>query len=295
MGHPAQTPSVDLRIIIVPQRAYTNRGPLQLNLTVSGKCDSTWLHSSLQPATGGDTVIDLTDMTFVTPMGLIAIMITAENAAAAGNRVVLKRPAQHDPAIYTSRIYEASVLDAYDVTHDLPPVHRTPRDTLLELTRFDSQQTAQDFAKKVATTVIERDRSRGEALHDALSEWGDNVTRHSKASGGFAMAQEYGYPTRRLHFAVGDAGIGFRSALGAERTSDDLDAIKKALAGMSSSPDTNAGRGSGLRSISKQVIALGGSLTISSGHGHHRVGMRSLSRLRPLGFPGSILEGVVQL
>jgi len=266
-----------------------------LNITVSGACDSTRLHLSLKPSTSGETLIDLTNMSFVTPMGLIAVMITAEHSASRGQKVTLRRPLQRDPSVYTSRIYKESILDAYDVTHDLPPVNRRPRETLLEFTRFDSRQTAQDFAKRVGAMVIKKDRERGEALHDALSEWGDNVTRHAEVSGGFAMAQEYASPTRRLHFAVGDAGIGFRSALGISRTSNDLDAIRKALAGMSSRSDTSAGRGDGLRGIKEQVIALGGSLTISSGRGHHRVGSHAFSHLRNLGFPGSVLEGVVQL
>jgi hypothetical protein len=206
-----------------------------------------------------ETVIDLRDMTFVTPMGLIAIMITAENAATAGNRVVLRRPIQHNAAVYTSRIYEASILDAYDVTHDLPAVSRTPRKTLLEFTRFNSPETAQSFARRVGAAVAERDPLRAAALHDALSEWGDNVLQHSGVTGGFAMAQEYATPTRRLHFAVGDAGMGFHAALGPTRTTNDLDAIKGALGGMSSRPDAGTrgeiGGGAGLAGIQEQVIA----------------------------------------
>ena len=147
--------------------------------------------------------------------------------------------------------------------------HHEASDRLCELRRFDSN----DDAVELVNLVLQRCQAAGyrydaeEALTLSIWELADNCLAHAKIGHGFLAAQVLPLPTRSLHFAVADGGIGIRNSLAGtpHQQHDDQSAIGAAVSPRVTSIHDKV-RGVGLPNLLKWVTAIGGVLTIRSGH-----------------------------
>lgn len=208
--------------------------------------------------------IDLSPVTFATPGGVVALATFVDSAVAVGHTVSgVTAPTDTSAANYLSRAHVGRLLDARQISHDLPAVReRELGARLVELRSFSGHLEIQALAAAAFDFAEQAQRDAGSPLHDAICELGDNVATHSGWPHGYAVAQ-YFPATRDFEFAVGDAGKGFLASLADQGATTHESAHKLALTpGVSGAGD---GRGVGLSSISIQLAALGGSLTLVSG------------------------------
>ncbi|HVF05000.1 MAG TPA: STAS domain-containing protein [Frankiaceae bacterium] len=177
------------------------------DVVVRGTCDSGFLDAFRKRQVPWQLSIDLSGMTFCDPLGLVALAAFAEAAARAGERLVVRRPADPAVANYVARMRLGNVLGSLGAEHDLPWVHEHEvGDALLELTSFDGARGAGALARHVHGVVEPLDLAAANALHDGICEAGQNVAHHSQRDRGFVAAQRYS--GGRLQFAVGDSGVG---------------------------------------------------------------------------------------
>jgi len=115
------------------------------------------------------------------------------------------------------------------------------------------------------------------AVHYPLAEFIDNIFEHSRSDRGYIFAQYY--PTKNyLDMCVVDRGRGFAKTYKEERNYDldDIKAMKHALRGVSTKPESM--RGKGIKTSRKVVCnALKGEIMLVSGsaafHGRHEEGI----------------------
>lgn len=178
--------------------------------------------------------------------------------------MVLRAPRRTEVARYLSRMHVGSVLEALGVEHDLPAVRERDRgDSLVELTRFEGSRGAGQLARLVHGSVEPLDLAAAAALHDGVSEAGENVVRHAHRRRGFVAAQKW-YGGAQLHFAVGDSGVGVRRTLSPFGARTDAGALEMALRrGVTETPGDSGGVG--LSDVLAHVSSLGGSLHLVSG------------------------------
>lgn len=265
------------------------------DIEVRGKCGRGDFHRHLRPqARPRRTALNLRGMTFCDPMGLVGVAAIAERALRSGERVVVQAPRRLDVARYLARMRLGSVLAAMGAEHDLPDVRERDRqESLLELTRFEGARGAGELAAMIYSTVEPFDIASAAALHDGVSEAGENVVRHAQRRQGFVAAQKW-YGGRQLHFAVGDSGVGVGQTLRAFGALDDEQALRLALKrGVTRTPDRSGGVG--LSEILRHMSSLGGSLHILSGQAAVTArSNRTYVQRGGIAFQGTLLCGMAQ-
>lgn len=264
------------------------------DLTVRGTCGSPGflrhLHDRAQP---WERRLDLRQMRFCEPLGLVALTAFAEGALLAGERVVVRGPTEPSIARYLSRMRLGAVLAGLGVEHDLPVVdeHDTG-ERLFELAAFDGARGAGALAELVHRAVEQEDLEAAGALYDGLCETGQNVAHHSGRTRGFLAAQRT-HGGSRLLFAVADSGRGVLATLREQGATDDAQALALALtSGASGTADRS--RGVGLAEVLAQVSSRGGSLHLLSGRSSVTAhGGRRWWSHAERGFPGTVVQGQV--
>lgn len=269
-----------------------------MDLRVSGKCNSSQLHASLQPGSDDRFAIDLTRMEFGSPAILAAVAAHAERGVRGGFQVEFSKPNSGSVSSYLSRMRLGDRLTELGVEHGLADVrsHDT-QDRLLELSQF-----SRDSVESIATHVFEKFKRRNRAaavvLFESISEFGQNVIDHSRRSTGFALAQDLRHApsnTKRVWFAVSDSGRGFAQSLRHLGATTSLHALEMAVqGGHSSLPES--GRGWALSRLAQQVVQMGGGFNMLSGDGTLMMDAR---RRYPRSFPrpmyGSLIEAWIPL
>lgn len=172
---------------------------------------------------------------------------------------------------------------------------RQLRYQLLELTHFDGSRGAGALAALVHGALEDEDLEAANALHEGLSETGQNVAQHTALGRGFVAAQRT-YGGRRLLFAVGDSGAGMLETLRVRGAKTDQDALRLALTRGVSSREAR-GRGAGLPDVVDHLRSLGGNLHIVSGAASVTAsGHTSAARTwdsGPLSWGGTVLQGTL--
>jgi len=263
------------------------------DLVVSGSCGEHFL-AHLQPQSVSWAVtIDLSQMTFCQPAGLVGLAAFAQHAVRHGHRCRVLSPDSADVARYLSRMHVGEILDSLGVENTLMPVREHMLgDALLELRFFEGARGADNLAQLIYRTVEPAFGSVSAAvLHNGVAEAGQNVAQHSGQMQGFLAAQRT-HQGRRLWFAVSDSGVGLRERLAAQGAGDDEHGIRLALkAGVSSIDDP--GRGNGLSDMRQQLSSLGGYLQVVSGKANAVAGRQLRMRTGTRPFPGTIVQGEI--
>ncbi|MEW6601083.1 MAG: ATP-binding protein [Nitrospirota bacterium] len=224
--------------------------------------------------------IDLRDITFIDPFGMVGILEAGRYLAAEGIKKKLLLPGSEDVLRYLERMdffrYAGSY---YDIPSGPPELHdkflrSAQSDVLLEITPIEKSDDIHFIVGKVrkrAHAILEKHLHYNEraiaGFIVALSEVCQNIIEHSENTG-FVGIQKYRFQKREknvVKIAVMDLGIGFRESL-SERfdAANDLDAIEKALV-HGFSRHREEGRGHGLAAVRRFISRWNGKITIRSG------------------------------
>lgn len=234
----------------------------------------------LQAIYGGLQEIDLQDVTFIDPYGMVGLLETGELLKSIGIQKTLYLPKSEDVIKYLERMNFFRFINNYfTLVPPRPPISerylRSPHsDVLLEITPIEKSDDIHFIVGKVkdrAHAILEKHLHYDERAINgfivALSETCQNIIEHSENKG-FVGIQKYHFQNLNknvVKIAVMDLGIGFRMSL-SERFSleNDIEAIEKALLhGVSRYAEK--GRGHGLAAVRRFVNQWNGKLSIRSG------------------------------
>ena len=259
----------------------------------------------------GQIIIDLEQVRFVDPYGMLGLLALARFLRQQGCEPVLMLPRAEEVMKYLDRMdfsRHAQRLCAMDLTTLWPDgeYSRSPHsDVLLEITPIARSEDIHYIVERVrerAETILAQNLHYEQAAIDgfvvALSEVCQNIPEHSEDVG-YVAIQKYFYGRRLgknlVKIAVMDLGIGFRASLapkyaGQSAEWSDLTALRLAIfEGVSRYDDP--GRGQGLSAVRRFVERWHGKLMIRSGSarlGHSPAWDRSASRQTRLTlFPGT--------
>lgn len=228
------------------------------------------LGAHLSPAAGPDVQLDLSDLSFIDPAGLVTVATVAERAVAAGSSVSVSGPRDPDVANYVRRMRLGSIFDELGIMHALPAVSENALGArLVELERFHGSDGLETVVRALVTTFLS-DRPRTvQPLYTALQETAENVVQHSGMQHGYAALQRL-TNSGRVKFAIGDSGVGLRHRLSAALTVvDDRMAIVRA-ARMHETSTGLPGRGRGINRVIEVTGQHQGDVTLFTGRASGR-------------------------
>lgn len=238
--------------------------PMDFTTTTGGRLVGASIHRSLHPGdpTSGWSVINLRNLQWIDPAGLVALAVFAEAQADIGRPPYLYGPEDLSRARYLSRMHVGEVITDLGGVHDLPQTTEWDQEgKLLELQRFDGRQAAEALGRLVHERID--DPHLAHAMHASICEIGINVPEHSGRDHGYIAAVTT-YRASRMSFAVGDAGVGVLEPLlplGFGAHSE----VLRALLEVGVTRTGQAGRGRGIISTRGLVNARGGQVFMASG------------------------------
>lgn len=240
-------------------------------------------------------IIDLRYVGWIEPYSLVALAVFVQSQTLQDRLPRLTAPYDHTKANYLARMGVGEMIVSFGGQHDLPHVRRNDvGSALLELKRFDSEEAADELAVMVYDKVVHTDPVAASALHQSISELGQNVEQHSGRSNGFIAAQTT-FKDSRVTFAIGDAGMGLLGSLQAMGFGDDEDVLEAVmLGGVTSTGD--AGRGNGFRTARDLLTGKGGSLYAQTGVASRKEfanGRVDAARHPGMYVRGTLLQGAV--
>ena len=261
------------------------------DLLVAGTCDYRSLGRSIHPSVEkGVANVDLRKMTFGYPVAVVGICTFIQRAVSRGEHVSFHCPDSDDAANYLARARLARILETSGIAHDLPRVREHGvGDSLFELRAFNAVSHVEELAVHLEKIIGQGDAAAA-TLYTVLVASGENFIEHSGASAGYLMAQRT-HRDGRVHFAVGDAGVGLLETLSGRGANNDKEALDLALQAGMSRLDAR-GRGNGLRELADRAVDTGGSLTLESGtylRTESARGSSSIRHRRPIA--GTLVSG----
>jgi anti-anti-sigma regulatory factor len=259
----------------------------------------------------GEIVIDLEQVRFIDPYGMVGLLALARFLRQHTLKPVLMLPRSGEVMKYLDRMdfsRHAEQLYAIDLTTLWPDgeyARSAHSDVLLEITpitRTEDIHYIVDRVRERAQTILSQNLHYEQAAIDgfvvALSEVCQNIPEHSEDVG-YVAIQKYFYGRRLgknvVKIAVMDLGVGFRASLApkyAAQAADwtDMKALRLAIFEGASRYD-DPGRGQGLSAVRRFIERWHGKLMIRSGSA--RIGLipgwdRSAARqTNLLPFPGT--------
>src|SRR5262245_27991464 len=233
----------------------------------------------------GQMIIDLEQVRFVDPYGMVGLLALARFLRQRGCEPVLMLPRSAEVMKYLDRMdfsRHAERLCAIDLTTLWPDgeyARSMHSDVLLEITpitRAEDIHYIVDRVRERAQTILSQNLHYEQAAIDgfvvALSEICQNIPEHSEDVG-YVAIQKYFYGRRLgknlVKIAVMDLGVGFRASLAPKyaaqsATWSDLLALRLAMFQGASRYD-DPGRGQGLSAVRRFVERWQGKLMIRSG------------------------------
>jgi anti-anti-sigma regulatory factor len=240
---------------------------------------------SLERVAPGQVIIDLEQMRFVDPYGMVGLLALARVLRQQGCEPVLMLPRSEEVMKYLDRMdfsRHAERLCALDLTtlwSDGEYSRSVHSDVLLEITpiaRSEDIHYIVDRVRERAQSILSLNLHYAQAAIDgfvvALSEVCQNIPEHSEDVG-YVAIQKYFYGRRLgknlVKIAVMDLGVGFRASLApkyAAQSADwsDQNALQLAFFEGASRYD-DPGRGQGLSAVRRFVERWHGKLMIRSG------------------------------
>jgi anti-anti-sigma regulatory factor len=266
---------------------------------------------SIPLVTPGDILIDLEQIRFVDPYGMVGLLALARFLRQRNFKPVLLLPRSDEVMKYLDRMNfsrHAEQLCAIDLTTLWPDgeySRSAHSDVLLEITpiaRSEDIHYIVDRVRERAQTILSQNLHYEQGAIDgfvvALSEVCQNIPEHSEDVG-YVAIQKYFYGRRLgknvVKIAVMDLGVGFRASLApkyAARAAEwtDVKALRLAIFEGASRYD-DPGRGQGLSAVRRFIERWQGKLMIRSGSA--RVGLSpiwdrtSTRQTQLLPFPGT--------
>jgi hypothetical protein len=225
-------------------------------------------------------IIDLRDVSFIDPYGMVGILEIGELFQAEGIRKRILFPFSEEVLKYLERMdfFEFAgryfILDSSASKLSEKFLRSTDSDVLLEITPIEKSDDIHFIVGKVkerAHSILERhlhyDDRAINGFIVALSEVCQNIIEHSQTRGFVGIQKYYWQNIKKniVKIAVSDIGIGFRKSLSERFSLDsDVEAIEKALMhGVSRHIDK--GRGHGLAAVKRFVNEWNGKLSVRSG------------------------------
>ncbi|MFZ6016755.1 MAG: ATP-binding protein [Nitrospirota bacterium] len=227
-----------------------------------------------------NTPIDLRDIQFIDPYGMVGLLEIGELLKAKGISQPLYLPESEDVLRYLERMDFFRFADGYfRLEPSEPQISEKYRrssysDVLLEITPIEKSDDIHFIVGRVkerANAILKRhlyyDETAINGFIVALSEVCQNIIEHSETKG-FVGIQKYHFQNLNkniVKITVMDTGIGFKKSL-SERFSlkNDLEAIEKGLL-HGASRYIDKGRGHGLSAVRRFVKQWNGRLSIRSG------------------------------
>lgn len=226
------------------------------------------------------SVIDLQNVTFIDPYGMVGILEVGELFKSDGITKTICLPKSEEVIKYLERMDFFKFASSYFKLEPSEPLisekylRSSYSDVLLEITPIEKSDDihfivgkVKERAQAILTTHLHYHEKAINGFIVALSEVCQNIIEHSETTG-FVAIQKYHFQNINrnvVRIAVMDIGIGFRKSL-SERflLKSDLDAIEKALF-HGASRYADEGRGHGLASVKRFVDQWNGRLSIRSG------------------------------
>jgi hypothetical protein len=268
-------------------------GLASLTIGAGGKFSAQQLPHWLHAVGGRGVVVDLRQMQWIEPAGLVAIATIVQRATAEGHPVQLLAPLDGSRANYLSRMRVGATVSALGGQHELPIVREWQiGDSLIELTQFTGARGAERMAGLVHDRLLEVDHAAASAMHAAICEVGQNVPHHSGQATGFVAAQVLN-GGQKVQFAIADSGLGLRANLAVAGATDDVEASDLAVEDGVSGTGL-PGRGHGLPATLQALAELRGSLRLVSGRASavYSQGERTVQALG-VTMPGTLIQGTV--
>lgn len=220
--------------------------------------------------------IDLTDVTFIDPYGMLAILEIGELCMLEDVKKAVLLPQSNEVCAYLERMDFFTHARRYFILDQgiSPKIRNQESDVLLEITPIERSNdihaivgTVRERAQAILAAHLHYDDRTINNFIVALSEVCQNVIEHSENKG-FVGIQKYRFQNMNknvVKIAVMDVGIGFRKSLsGRFKLRSDLDAIDRALLHGASRYE-DEGRGHGLAAVRRFVEQWQGKLSIRSG------------------------------
>lgn len=252
--------------------------------------------SGVSNASDSQLIIDLSDLRFIEPYGLVSIATAIHGAVSKNLPIVLSVPRDSNSANYVSRMQLGRVLDSFGITHDLPAVGNSPlEDTLLELQTFECFSAVDRLAALVCHRLSASYDTIGvtDCLYETVVELCNNAVEHAGAAYSYVAAQVYeaNTPRQRVIVGIGDAGQGFAGSLsnGGIEVNDDDHAMRLALT-EEVTASGQPGRGRGLPDACNLVTQLSGSVMIRSNASRmvRQAGLHNMPSSTPC-IPGTVV------
>lgn len=170
------------------------------------------LARALVDTSEGELDIDLSDVAFCDPSGLVVVAVLLDRAAEEDWPTDVVPPRSSDVARYLSRMGLQDALDAAEARCLLPSVRHHPRrERFVELQRLDGDHPGDDIGDLIYNRLGSWDDGHLQmTIYNALFELAINVEEHAQRPG-FIAAQCY--ENERVAIAVGDFGIGIHGSL----------------------------------------------------------------------------------
>jgi anti-anti-sigma regulatory factor len=267
--------------------------------------------AGLKPVMAGEVVVDLEQVRFVDPYGMVGLLALARFLRQQGLRPALMLPRSDDVMKYLDRMdfsRHAEQLYAINLTTlwaEGEYARSTHSDVLLEITPIARSEDIHYIVERVrerAQHILSQNLHYAQTAIDgfvvALSEVCQNIPEHSEDVG-YVAIQKYFYGRRLgknvVKIAVMDLGVGFQASLApkyADRAADWTDeaALRLAIFQGASRYD-DPGRGQGLSAVRRFIERWHGKLMIRSGTA--RVGLSpawersATQRSGLIAFPGT--------
>lgn len=239
--------------------------PVEVVVGGRGRLNADDLCQHLRPARGRTLVLDLEQLTFVEPAGIVSLAVLSDLATTAGRHVEFRAPSSDSSATYLARMRLGQHLDDLGIAHELPAVNeRDLGARLVELRRFDGARGLEAVIDALVETYVTTQPEVVQPLYTALHEIASNVIHHSGKARGYAALQRFDR-SNDVVFAVADGGVGLRARL-AERfdVPDDRTAIARAVQTHVSTM-SEAGRGRGIARVIAVTGQQRGAVTLLSG------------------------------
>ncbi len=226
------------------------------------------------------SVIDLQDVTFIDPYGMVGILENGELLKPENIQKTLYLPRSEEVLRYLERMDFFKFADNYFKLEPSKPelsgkyLRSSYSDVLLEITPIEKSDDIHFIVGKVkerANAILKKHLHYDERAINgfivALSEVCQNIIEHSENKG-FVGIQKYHFQNLNknvVKIAVMDTGVGFRKSL-SERfpLKNDFEAIEKALM-HGASRYADEGRGHGLAAVRRFVNQWNGKISIRSG------------------------------
>jgi hypothetical protein len=228
----------------------------------------------------GSSVIDLKEITFIDPYGMVGLLELGEFSLRQGIQKKLVLPRAEDVLKYLERMDFFQFAEKYFILDPLIPQmlekysRSSDSDVLLEIIPIEKSDDihfivgkVKDRAHAILVTHLNYDEHAINSFIVALSEVCQNIIEHSEYTGLVGIQKYYFKKLNKniVKIAVMDIGRGFMKSL-SERFSlkNDLDAIEKGLL-HGASRFADKGRGHGLSAVRRFVKQWDGKLSIRSG------------------------------